>query len=236
MVQVLMPDDALTDGCIVAVYKEAGMSSHTLVNIIRRHTGQRRVGHAGTLDPCAKGVVVIGIGKVATRALAAVVEKEKEYVVRIKLGWRSTSDDREGQRTRVSVSQVPSEEQIRHALKSFEGTISQRPPIFSAVKVGGRVAYKAARDHSPLDMPAKMVEAKEIEMLAYAWPLLDLRIVTGPGFYVRSLAHDLGEVLGTGGYVDELERIRVGAYTKESALRLTDLRRLGPRFQTPAPG
>ncbi len=225
MVQVLMADDMLTDGCIVAVYKEAGMSSHTLVNIIRRHTGLRRVGHAGTLDPCAKGVVVIGIGKVATRALAAVVEKEKEYVVRIKLGWRSTSDDREGQRTQVTVSQVPSEEQIRHALKSFEGTISQRPPIFSAVKVGGRVAYKAARDHNPLDLPVRLVDAKEIEMLAYAWPLLDLRIVTGPGFYVRSLAHDLGEALGTGGYVEELERTRVGAYTKERALRLADLRR-----------
>ena len=230
-----MPDDTLTDGCIVAVYKELGLSSHALINLVRTYTGQRRVGHAGTLDPCAKGVMVIGIGRVATRTLAAVVEKEKEYVVRIKLGWRSTSDDREGQKTQVSVSHIPSEDQIRQALKSFEGTISQRPPIFSAVKVGGQVAYRAARTHSPLDMPPRLVEAKQIEMLAYAWPSLDLRIVTGPGFYIRSLAHDLGEMLGTGGYVDELERTRVGTYTKESALRLADLRRLGPGFRAAAP-
>lgn len=221
---MLMPDDRLADGCIVAVYKELGMSSHTLINLIRRYTGQQRVGHAGTLDPCAKGVMVIGIGRAATRTLAAVVEKEKEYVVCIKLGWRSTSDDREGQKTQVSVSQIPSEDQIRQALKSLQGTIRQRPPIFSAIKVRGRVAYKAARSHSPLDMPPRLVEAKEIEMLAYAWPSLDLRIVTGPGFYVRSLARDLGEMLGTGGYVEELERTRVGTYTKECAMRLSDLR------------
>lgn len=223
-----MPEDELIDGRILAVYKELGMSSHTLVNIIRRYTGQQRVGHAGTLDPFATGVMVIGIGRAATRTLAAVVEKEKEYVVRVKLGWRTTSDDREGQKTQVCVSQIPSEDQIRQALKSFEGTIRQRPPIFSAVKVRGRVAYKAARRHRSLDMPPRLVEAKEIELLAYAWPFLDLRIVTGPGFYVRSLAHDLGEVLGTGGYVQELERTRVGDYTKECALRLSDLPRPNP--------
>ncbi len=223
-----MPEDYLTKGGIVAVYKELGMSSHTLVNIIRRYTGQQRVGHAGTLDPCARGVMVIGIGRDATRTLAAMVQKEKEYVARIKLGWRSTSDDREGQKTEVCFSQIPSEDQVRLALKSFEGTISQRPPIFSAVKVRGRVAYKAARTHDPLDMPLRLVEAKEIELLAYAWPFLDLRMVTGPGFYVRSLAHDLGETLGTGGYVEELERTRVGTYTKECALRLADLRRPNP--------
>jgi tRNA pseudouridine55 synthase len=223
-----MFEDSLINGGIVAVYKELGMSSHTLVNIIRKYTGQQRVGHAGTLDPYATGVLVIGIGRAATRTLAAVVEKEKEYVVRVRLGWRSTSDDREGQKTQVCVSQVPSEDQIRQALKSFEGTIRQCPPIFSAVKVRGHVAYKAARRHRPLDMPPRFVEAKEIELLTYVWPFLDLRIVTGPGFYVRSLARDLGEMLGTGGYVEELERTRVGAYTKECALRLSDLRRPNP--------
>lgn len=223
-----MFDDSLTNGGIVAVYKELGMSSHTLVNFVRRCTGQQRVGHAGTLDPYATGVMVIGIGRAATRTLAAVVEKEKEYVVRIRLGWRSATDDREGQKTEVCVCQIPCEDQIRQALKGFEGTIRQCPPIFSAVKVRGHIAYKAARRHKPLDMPPRIVEAKEIELLAYAWPLLDLRIVTGPGFYVRSLAHDLGELLGTGGYVAELERTRVGAYTKECALRLSDLRRPNP--------
>ena len=220
-----MSESSLTNGGILVVYKELGMTSHAVVNMVRTYTGQKRVGHAGTLDPCAKGVMVIGVGRAATRTLAAIVAKEKEYIVRVRLGWRSTSDDREGQKTQVSVSEVPSEDRIRQALKSFEGIISQRPPIFSAIKVRGRAAYKIARAHRPLDLPARQVEAKQIELLAYTWPFLDLRLVTGPGFYVRSLAHDLGEMLGTGGYVEELERTRVGPYTKECALRLSDLRR-----------
>jgi tRNA pseudouridine55 synthase len=212
----------INDG-IVAIYKEEGWSSHDVVNMVRRYTGQTRVGHAGTLDPCAKGVIVIGVGRTVTRTLATIAGKEKEYIVRIKLGWRSTSDDLEGQKTRVPVAQIPSEDQVRQALKSFEGTIQQRPPIFSAVKVGGRVAYKRARKHKPLDLPARQVEAKQIELLRYAWPFADVRLVTGPGFYVRSLARDLGEMLGTGGYVDTLERTRVGTYTKENTVRLSEL-------------
>jgi len=220
-----MAERGLTSGDIVAVYKEEGMTSHDVVDAVRRCTGERRVGHAGTLDPCAKGVIVVGVGRAATRTLAAIVGKEKEYVVRVKLGWRSTSDDREGQKTQVPVSQVPSEDQVRQALKSFEGTISQRPPIFSAIKVGGRAAYKLARARKPPDLAPRPVEAKRIELLSYAWPVVDLRLVTGPGFYVRSLARDLGETLGTGAYVEALERTRVGTYTKEDALRLSDLRR-----------
>lgn len=220
-----MAERGLTSGDIVAVYKDEGMTSHDVVDAVRRCTGEKRVGHAGTLDPCAKGVIVVGVGRAATRTLAAIVGKEKEYVVRVKLGWRSTSDDREGQKTQVPVSQIPSEDQIRQALKSFEGTISQRPPAFSAIKVGGRAAYKLARAHRPLDLAARQVEAKQIELLGYAWPFVDLRLVTGPGFYVRSLARDLGEMLGTGAYVEVLERTRVGTYAKENALRLSDLRR-----------
>ncbi len=212
----------IRDG-IVAVYKDEGWSSHDVVNMVRRYTGQARVGHAGTLDPCARGVIVIGVGREITRTLAAIAGKEKEYIVRIKLGWRSASDDLEGQKTQVQVAQIPSEDQIRQALKTFEGTIQQRPPVFSAVKVGGRVAYRRARRHKPLDLPARQVEAKQIELLRYAWPFVDVRLVTGPGFYVRSLARDLGELLGTGGYVDTLERTRVGTYTKENAIRLSDL-------------
>jgi tRNA pseudouridine55 synthase len=223
MVQVVMPERNLINDGIVAVYKEEGFSSHDVVIAVRKYTGQQKVGHAGTLDPCAKGVIVIGIGRTVTRTLATIVGKEKEYIVRIKLGWRSTSDDLEGEKTQVSVPQIPSEDHLRQALKSFEGTIDQRPPVFSAVKVGGQVAYKRARKHKPLDLPIKQVEAKQIELLRYAWPFVDVRLVTGPGFYVRSLARDLGEMLGTGAYVDALERTRVGTYTKENAVRLSDL-------------
>jgi tRNA pseudouridine55 synthase len=220
-----MTESSLTNGSIVVVYKDEGMTSHDVVDFIRRCTGQKRVGHGGTLDLCAKGVLVIGIGRAATRTLASVVAKEKEYVVRIKLGWRSTTEDREGDKTQVHVSQIPSEDQIRQALKGFEGNINQHPPVFSAVKVRGRVAYKAARAKKPLALAVRQVEARQIELLAYVWPYVSLRLVTSPGFYVRSLARDLGDSLGTGGYVEELERTRVGTFTKDQALRLADLKR-----------
>jgi tRNA pseudouridine55 synthase len=211
---------------IVAIYKEEGMTSHDVVDAVRRCTGRRRVGHAGTLDPCATGVLVVGIGRAATRKLGDISAKEKEYITRIRLGGRSSTDDREGQAEPVQVHQIPSQEQVREALGRFRGKIAQRPPRFSAVKIGGRAAYKLARANKQIDLPARQVEAREIELLRYAWPFVDVRMVTGPGFYVRSLARDLGDLLGTGGYVEQLERTRVGAFTKEQALRLHDLGRL----------
>lgn len=227
---------------VFAIYKDEGMTSHDVVDAVRRLTGHRRVGHAGTLDPCAKGVLVVGVGRAATKQLRSIAGTEKEYITRVKLGWRSTTEDREGKVKQVfwttedrgqpmedrgpkaapSSGQVPSEEQVRQALAHFQGTIDQRPPMFSAIKVRGRAAYKLARKGREIDLPPRQVEVKEIELLGYAWPSVDVRLVTGPGFYVRSFARDLGELLGTGGYMERLERIRVGTYTKERAARLAD--------------
>jgi tRNA pseudouridine55 synthase len=209
-----------TEG-IFAVYKDEGLTSHDVVDLVRRHTGQKRVGHAGTLDPCAKGVLVVGVGRPATRMLGQVAGGEKEYVTRIKLGWRSTSDDREGEKEQVDVSVVPSQQQVCDALQRFVGTISQRPPVFSAIKIAGRPAYHFARANRQIDLAAREVEVKEIELLGYAWPFVDVRMVTGPGVYVRAIARDLGETLGTGGYIEQLERTRVGPYTKDMAVRLS---------------
>jgi len=205
---------------IFAVYKEEGMTSHDVVDAVRRLTGQKRVGHAGTLDPCAKGVLVVGVGRPATKRLGSVAGTEKEYVTRVKLGWQSSTDDREGDKEAVVVAEAPSEDQVRQALAQFEGVIAQRPPAFSAIKVAGRAAYKFARANKQIDLAARQVEAKRIELLGYNWPYVEVRLVTGPGFYVRSLARDLGERLGTGGYVVELERTRVGNYTADRAIRL----------------
>jgi len=219
------PEKAIPREGIFAVYKDEGKTSHDVVDAVRRATGERRVGHAGTLDPCAKGVLVVGVGRAATKQLGRVAGTEKEYLTRIQLGWRSTTDDREGQKTQVEVAHVPSEEQVRDALAGFVGVIRQRPPAFSALKVGGRAAYKLARAKKEITLPAREVEAKEIELIRYEWPYVDVRLVTGSGFYVRSFARDLGEALGTGGYVVELERTRVGTFTKEQAIPMSDLRR-----------
>lgn len=210
---------------IFAVYKDEGMTSHDVVDTVRRATRERRVGHAGTLDPCAKGVLVIGVGRAATRRLAEIVGAEKEYVTRVKLGWRSTTDDREGRKEQTEVPYPPSEERIREVLASFEGTISQRPPVYSALKVGGRRAYKLARAKKEIELSERPVETKVVELIRYEWPLVDVRLVTGPGFYVRAFARDLGERLGTGAYMEQLERTRVGTFTKEQALRISDVRR-----------
>jgi tRNA pseudouridine55 synthase len=209
---------------IFAVYKDEGISSHDVVNVVRKFTGENRVGHAGTLDPYAKGVLVVGVGRAATRELGELAKKDKEYLVRIKLGWRSTTDDREGRIEQASVSEIPSEDRVRRVLKDFEGTIRQRPPAFSAVKVQGEAAYKLARARRSVSLPLRYVEVKEVELVRYAWPHVDLRLVTSSGFDVRSFARDLGESLGTGGYMEELERTRVGAYTKEQAIRLLTLK------------
>jgi len=232
---------------VFAIYKEEGMTSHDVVDAVRRLTGQKRVGHAGTLDPCAKGVLVVGVGRAATKQLWLIAGTEKEYVTRVKLGWRSTTEDREGRREQVfwtaedgrgrppclpdegqprgvaPTGTIPSEEQVRQALTRFQGPLDQRPPAFSAVKIRGRAAYRLARKGREVDLPPHRVEVKEIELLRYVWPYVDVRLVTSLGFYVRSFARDLGELLGTGAYMDELERIRVGTYTKENATRLADL-------------
>jgi len=212
-----------TEG-IFAVYKDEGKTSHDVVDAVRRATGEKRVGHAGTLDPCAKGVLVVGVGRAATKRLGTVAGTEKEYVTRILLGWRSTTDDREGRKEEVAVERIPSEDQIRAALATFQGTIDQRPPAFSAVKIGGRAAYKLARAKRQIELSARPVETKVVELIRYEWPFVDVRLVTGSGFYVRSFARDLGEALGTGGYVDQLERTRVGEFTKEHAILMADIR------------
>lgn len=213
-----------TEG-IFAVYKDEGMTSHDVIDVVRRATREKRVGHAGTLDPCAKGVLVVAVGRASTKRLGEITGGEKEYITRVRLGWTSTTDDREGQKEEVAGHEIPSEERVRQALAGFVGVINQRPPIFSALKVGGRAAYKLARAQKPIELSERQVEAKAVELIRYEWPWVDVRLVTGSGFYVRSFARDLGETLGTGGYVEQLERTRVGEFTKEKALRISDLRR-----------
>jgi tRNA pseudouridine55 synthase len=210
---------------IFAVYKDEGMTSHDVVAVVRRITRVKRVGHAGTLDPCAKGVLVVAVGRASTKRLGEIAGGEKEYLTRVRLGWTSTTDDREGQKNEIEVREIPSEERILEVLAGFVGVISQRPPIFSALKVGGRPAYKLARARKQIELSERPVEAKTVELIRYEWPFVDVRLVTGSGFYVRSFARDLGEALRTGGYVDQLERTRVGEFTKERAIRLSDLRR-----------
>lgn len=222
---------------IFAVYKPKGISSNGFLEKIRGVLGTKHIGHAGTLDPLASGVLVIGVGREATKKLSEVVKKEKEYIAKIRLGMESATDDEEGEKTEFknqnakiknSEQQVeskiktthPTVDEIKKVLKKFVGKIMQIPPVYSAVKIKGKEAYKRARKGEVLEMKPREVEIKEIEILNYKWPDLELRVVTGPGVYIRSLARDIGKELKVGGYLADLERIRVGDYTKEKVIQI----------------
>lgn len=205
---------------IFGVYKPKGPTSHDIVYKVRRLTGVKKVGHAGTLDPLASGVLVIAVGREATKKLSQVVQKEKEYIADIRLGMESTTDDEEGEKTIWKVSKNPTLEQVEKVIAKFEGKIKQRPPIFSAIKIKGKRAYKLARALQNVVLKPRIVEVKEIAIMKYKWPNLKIRVVTGPGVYIRSIARDIGEKLKTGGFIAELERIRVGEFGIKDAINL----------------
>lgn len=208
---------------IFAVYKPKGPTSNDVLEKIRKITGEKKVGHAGTLDPLAEGVLVVGVGRTATKRLSEFTKHEKEYLAKIKLGEKSTTDDEEGEKTKVKVDKAPSQKEVREVVLRFVGEIKQTPPIYSAVKIKGREAYKRARRGEKVILEPRKVEVRQIEILSYNWPYLNLRITTGPGVYVRSLARDIGKALKTDGYLKNLERTRVGDFNKEKAVRMKNL-------------
>ncbi len=219
---------------IFAVNKPVGITSHDVIYSLRRKTGIRRIGHAGTLDPLASGVLVVAIGREFTKQLDSIVKSEKEYIAEIFLGANSTTDDMEGvlrpaspklqrgEQTQDKNVPNPTLKEVRTALNQFIGKIMQTPPAYSAIKVKGQVAYKAARQGRSLPLVPREVEVKEIEILEYKYPIVKLKITCGKGVYIRSIARDLGEKLKTGGYLKSLVRTRVGEYTIEEAVLLND--------------
>ena len=212
----------INDG-IFAVNKPKGPTSHDVVDEIRKLTGVQRVGHAGTLDPLASGVLVVAIGREATRNLDALKNKEKEYQAIVKLGATSATDDGEGPIEKQVVARQPKLDEINKVLSSLTGQIDQLPPVFSAVHIGGSRAYKLARQQKDVTLVSRRVEIKSIKMVRYEWPELEIRVVTGPGVYIRALARDIGKQLGIGGYLRELERTRVGDFTLDKAVKIGDI-------------
>lgn len=208
------------NGKIIAVRKTKGPTSFDIVSKLRKLTGIKKIGHAGTLDPLASGVLVVGIGRQATRKLSEVVESEKEYLATVKFGAESTTDDEAGEKTEVDYGEKPTRRDVEKELIKFSGKILQQPPIFSAIKIKGQPAYKIARRGEAPKLKKREVEVKKIKIIKYKWPFLEIKVVSGPGFYVRSLARDLGRKLKVGGYLAGLERTRVGQFKKSSAIKL----------------
>jgi tRNA pseudouridine55 synthase len=204
---------------IYPIFKPKGPSSHQIINKLRKLTGIKKIGHAGTLDPLAFGVLVVAIGRENTRKIHLEVKKEKEYEAQIKLGVNSTTDDEEGEKTEVKIGKSPTLADIKKILPEFMGEISQTPPIYSAIKIKGEEAYKLARQGKIPEMKARTVLIKNIEILDYKWPLLSIKVICGSGVYIRSLARDIGKNLKTGGYMADLVRTRVGEYKLKDCMK-----------------
>lgn len=203
---------------VVVMDKPEGVSSAGLCRLVKgrlRSLGAPKsikVGHGGTLDPLATGVVVILVGSM-TKRCDAVMAGEKEYLAGVDLSAFTASDDRETEREVIEVPTPPTIEAVRAAAAGFVGEIRQVPPAYSAIKVGGRRAYREVRAGREVVMEARTVAIHEIRVIAYAWPLATLWIRCGKGVYIRSLARDLGVSLGTGGTLEWLRRTRVGEWT-----------------------
>lgn len=203
-------------GGIVVLDKPSGISSMTAIAILRRKAGMK-AGHAGTLDPLATGVLLVGLGR-ATKTLDRFMKTRKSYLTEVDLTAFTTTDDREGERTEVDVSTPPDEGKIARILADrFQGTFPQMPPDFSAKKVDGRRAYATARQGEKPRLEARDVVVHHIRLLAYAWPMATIEVICEKGFYVRSLARDLGRILGTGGHCASIRRTAVGPFTLDEA-------------------
>jgi tRNA pseudouridine55 synthase len=200
------------------VNKSPGPTSHDVVVGIRRLLPRRtKVGHAGTLDPFAAGVLVICIGP-ATRLADRVQQSPKCYVAEITLGATSDTDDVEGHVTPTPGARAPAEGRLREVLAGLVGEIEQVPPAHSAVHAGGRRAYQLARRGEPLALAPRRVVVHAIDLVAYAWPVLRIEVRCGAGTYLRALGRDVGAAVGAGGYCSALQRTAVGPFTVAEAV------------------
>lgn len=221
--RVNIPQNEGTEGVLI-VHKEAGWTSHDVVAKVRRLLGTQKVGHAGTLDPAATGVLPILIGR-ATRIAEYLIDWDKEYRAVLRLGETTDTQDASG---RVLSAIDPShitEEALRAAVAKFRGAQKQLPPMYSAVKVGGKPLYKAARAGQTIDRAERTISIYHLDIVARNGRDVTLQVVCSKGTYIRTLCADIGQTLGVGGHLLTLERRRVGPLPLEQALTIDEVTR-----------
>ncbi len=214
---------------LLLVDKPRGLTSHDVVNRVRRLTRTRRVGHTGTLDPLATGLLILLIGP-ATRLARFAQDERKSYYATLRLGAETTTYDAEGEIVATHPLNLD-RATIEAALAAFRGEIEQRPPRYSAIKVGGEPLYRKARRGESVEAPSRRVTIHQLELVAWRSPFLDLAMTVSKGTYVRSLAHDLGQRLGCGAYVESLRRTAIGPFRLEEAFTLDELASLAETGQ-----
>ena len=202
---------------ILIINKPQGWTSFDVVAKTRKTFNIKKVGHTGTLDPMATGVLLVCLGR-ATKLMQYMVKDEKEYVAEITLGATSNTDDAEGDLTEVKDPKEPSETELLSVIDEFVGEIDQMPPQFSAKKIKGKKAYELARQGKVVDLKPSRVTIHSIKLMDYKWPKFKIHVHCSSGTYIRSLARDIGEKLGTGGYLSSIIRTRVGNFNLTEAV------------------
>ena len=218
--------NAISNGDVILIDKPAGISSFGVVARVRRYLSQKagkkiKVGHTGTLDPFATGLLILLSSK-ATKLSNQFLKLDKWYEATLCLGKTSTTGDPEGVITEVNVDRQPSYSDIEKILPDFLGNIKQTVPIFSAVKINGKRAYQLARQGQKVEMPTREIEIYELEVLSYHFPELVIRTHVSSGTYIRTLGEDIGQALGVGAYLTALRRTKVGNFDLNNAKKLTD--------------
>lgn len=208
---------------LLLIDKPKGITSHDVVDVVRRKTGERRVGHAGTLDPMATGLLIVGVGREFTKQLGEITKNTtKTYEAEITLGSTSDTDDAEGTII-VSSDVVPTENDVIKIVSSFEGEQQQMPPAYSAIKLQGKKAYELARQGKEVKLDPRDVTIHSIKVVNFDYPMLNLICEVSSGTYIRALARDIGEKLSTGAYLSALRRIKIGQYDIKNAVKLGDI-------------
>ncbi len=223
---------------LLLIDKPAGMTSHDVVDKVRRITGQRTVGHAGTLDPFATGLLLVAVGRESTKELSKFVGLDKEYEATIKLGEASATFDTEGPFSPAACPNIEIDE-LKTAMKRQVGEILQMPPMHSAIKIDGKKLYELARAGKEIERPARPVVIYSFELIDEARTGLDgandmrtrlelpteikVRVHCGSGTYIRAMARDLGEALGTAGYLTALRRTKIGEFSVDKSAKIAEL-------------
>ncbi len=220
----MMTENKEMEGILV-VDKPRGITSHDMVSRLRRKLGMKRIGHAGTLDPMATGLLLLLVGR-ATKASQFLISLDKEYEGTIRLGQTTNTQDAEGEVMMESPVPELDEEAVREHMASFLGDQYQTPPMHSAIKQGGVPLYKMARKGREVVREPRFIRVSRFELVRLALPEVEFQVAASKGFYVRTLAHDFGARVGCGGHLSALRRFRVGDFTLGAALPLEEIESL----------
>ena len=210
---------------VLNIYKEKGYTSHDVVARLRRIVGQKKIGHTGTLDPDAEGVLPVCLGK-ATKLCDLLTDKDKTYEAVMLLGRVTDTQDTTGKTLDENRTDHLTEDEVREAVLSFEGDYSQIPPMFSALKVGGKKLYELARDGKEVERKPRHVKIHEIRSLDISLPRVRMEVTCSKGTYIRTLCHDIGQKLGCGGCMETLLRTRVERFSVEESMKLAEVETL----------